>query len=76
MSEHRELLERISELESRLAFSEDTINQLNETVAAQDKEITTLQLQLVHLSKKLEDLAYQVEQGNPISNAQERPPHY
>ncbi|NHO88333.1 SlyX family protein [Pseudoteredinibacter isoporae] len=66
----------MAELESRQAYAEDTINQLNDVIAQQDKEIAALQIQLTHLAKKLDDMQYAVEQGSPANVAQERPPHY
>lgn len=68
--------ERLAELESRQAYAEDTINQLNDVIAQQDKEIGALQLQLTHVAKKLDDMQYAVEQGGPAGVAQEKPPHY
>ncbi len=68
--------ERIAELESRQVYSEDTISQLNNVVSHQDKEIAALQTQLMHLSKKIEEMRYAVEQGSPSTVDQERPPHY
>ncbi|WP_353407824.1 SlyX family protein [Pseudoteredinibacter isoporae] len=68
--------ERLAELESRQAYAEDTINQLNDVIAQQDKEISALQIQLTHLAKKVDDMQYAVEQGSPTGHSQERPPHY
>ncbi|WP_299982561.1 SlyX family protein [uncultured Pseudoteredinibacter sp.] len=68
--------ERLAELEARQIYSEDTIAQLNDVVAQQDKEIAALQLQLSHLAKKIDDMQYAVEQGTPGTVTQERPPHY
>ncbi len=68
--------ERLAELESRQVYAEDTINQLNDVIAQQDKEIGALQVQLSHLAKKLDDMQYAVEQGGPVGVAQEKPPHY
>lgn len=75
-SNTKALIERLNELETRLLFNEDTINQLNDVITQQDKELTAQQVQLVHLAKKIEDLVFTVEQGNPISSGQEKPPHY
>ncbi len=43
----KELSERIDALESRLAYQDQTIEQLNETITAQWKQIDALTRQLV-----------------------------
>ena len=70
-----ELQEQLVELQTRVAFQEDTLTQLNQVVAKQDQEILTLQQQLRLLAKRLDDALYQQEQGDekPLD---ERPPHY
>ncbi|MGB3611072.1 MAG: SlyX family protein [Cellvibrio sp.] len=70
-----ELQEQLIELETRVAFQEDTLTQLNQVVAKQDQEILTLQQQLRLLAKRLDDALYVQEQGiaKPL---EERPPHY
>lgn len=65
---------RVDELESRLAFFEDSHQQLNDIVVRQDETISLLQAQLQELAKRLGDVAYTVENSN--SAGQERPPHY
>ena len=66
---------RLNELESRLAFQDDTIEILNETVARQDREMARLELRFIALADKLSDLAESsaVPGGTP---ADEAPPHY
>lgn len=70
-----ELQEQLIELQTRVAFQEDTLTQLNQVVAKQDQEILTLQQQLRLLAKRLDDALYLQEQGDekPLD---ERPPHY
>ncbi|HSX85836.1 MAG TPA: SlyX family protein [Cellvibrio sp.] len=70
-----ELQEQLIELQTRVAFQEDTLTQLNQVVAKQDQEILTLQQQLRLLAKRFDDTLYQQEQGDgkPLD---ERPPHY
>lgn len=70
-----ELQEQLIELETRVAFQEDTLTQLNQVVAKQDQEILTLQQQLRLLAKRLDDALYVQEQGI-VKPLEERPPHY
>lgn len=64
---------RITELESRVAFQEDAIDQLSDTVARQAKEIDTLTRMIKILNKNLESLST----GSVIDGGSEPPPpHY
>ena len=67
----KELSERIDALESRLAYQDQSIEQLNETITAQWKQIDALTRQLAALTERLQE----AEAGAP-SPANERPPHY
>jgi len=63
---------RVTELESRLAFQDDTIQALNDELVAQQRVVERLQLQLAALAKRQEELIGQfdsVEEDAP-------PPHY
>ena len=67
--------ERLDELESRLAFQDDLVIQLNDVVARQDRLITDLQLRISKLEKRIEDLS----EGAAVSGGGdgfEVPPHY
>ncbi|UQY33880.1 SlyX family protein [Pseudomonas fulva] len=65
------LEERIVELESRLAFQDDTIQALNDALVEQQKLIERLQVQMQALAKRQEEV-------NPFSASQDEapPPHY
>ncbi|MCP8898762.1 SlyX family protein [Gilvimarinus xylanilyticus] len=65
----------IEDLQSRLAFQEDTLNELNSIVARQDRQLTELTDAYARLAQKLDDMAYEREQG-VAAPANERPPHY
>jgi SlyX protein len=67
----KELSERIDALESRLAYQDQTIEQLNETITAQWKQLGALARQLTALTERLQEA-----EGNAPSSANERPPHY
>jgi len=66
---------RLDELESRAAFQDDLIEQLNQVVARQDREILALRRRLEQLESRLRELA---ESAGPAAAAggHEIPPHY
>ncbi len=64
---------RIDELESRLAFQDDTIESLNQVVARQDAELRSLKLELRELSGRLKELNDAAPESDP---GHEPPPHY
>lgn len=67
--------EELIELQTRLAFQEDTINQLNLVVTQQDADIIQLQQQMRLLAKRIDELSFaQPAAGEEVAN--ERPPHY
>ncbi len=63
------------DLQTRVVFQEDTLQELNRVVALQDQEIRQLKEQMLLLAKRLDDFVYSQEQGG-IKPADERPPHY
>ena len=67
--------DELIELQTRLAFQEDTINQLNQVVTQQDADIIQLQQQLRLLAKRVDELSYQAGAGGE-EVVSERPPHY
>lgn len=66
---------RIEDLESRLAFQEDSLNAINIHLLEQDKDVAKLQLQLQHLNNKLRALEPESDPGNNHAR-NEKPPHY
>lgn len=64
--------ERLTDLESRLAFQEDAITALNETVARHDRELTELRMALGQLAAALRS-SQPTGMGRPED---EIPPHY
>jgi SlyX protein len=64
--------QRIIDLESRLAFQDDTIQALNDVLVAQQREMDRLQLQLAALARRQEEI------GGQLDSAEEEapPPHY
>lgn len=63
---------RIADLESRLAFQDDTIQTLNDVLVGQQRAVERLQLQLTALAKRQEELLSQF--GSSEDEAP--PPHY
>lgn len=65
----------MDELESRLAFLDDTVEQLNSVIVRQDHEIRLLQQQLKDLATRMEDLG-SASPDSSDSQQFELPPHY
>lgn len=66
-----DLSERIDALEVRLTYQDETIEQLNQTITAQWKQIDALTRQLALLNERLQEA-----EANAPAAASERPPHY
>jgi SlyX protein len=71
MSE-KDFCERVDALEARAMYQDETIEQLNQTITAQWKQIDALTRQLAALSERLQ----QAEANAPAPATNERPPHY
>lgn len=65
--------ERLDELEAKLAFAEDLIETLNQTVIRQQRQLDSLQEQLRLLHRQLRDSQSDAE---PTTLREEIPPHY
>jgi len=66
------LEERVMDLESRLAFQDDTIQALNDVLVSQQNAVDRLQLQIVALLKRQEEMGGQFESFEDEAP----PPHY
>ena len=71
MSELKTLNERVDALEARIAYQDDTIETLNQTITAQWKQIDALTRQVAALSDRLQEA-----EAHTPGPANERPPHY
>ncbi len=71
MTDVRALSERIDALEVRIAYQDETIETLNQTITAQWTQIDRLTRQLAELKERLQDA-----ESNIPAPANERPPHY
>ncbi|QQO13507.1 SlyX family protein [Bradyrhizobium diazoefficiens] len=70
-NEIKTLSERIDALEMRIAYQDDTIETLNQTITAQWKHIDALTRKIAELGERLQDA-----EANAPGSANERPPHY
>ncbi|MGY4626660.1 SlyX family protein [Bradyrhizobium sp. USDA 4486] len=70
-NEIKNLGERIDALEMRIAYQDDTIETLNQTITAQWKQIDALTRKVAELGERL-----QQAEANAPGPANERPPHY
>ncbi|MFD1382234.1 SlyX family protein [Rhodanobacter aciditrophus] len=68
-----ELLNRIDELEMKSQFQEETIDDLNQALTLQQKDLLLLKEQLKLIAKQLESNR---QQNSGINETNERPPHY
>lgn len=68
-----ELVVRLDEMETRLAFQDDTIEALNEVVSRQELELVKLQRALELLARRQVDLAASMPGG---AEDDQPPPHY
>jgi len=71
MSELKTLNERVDALEARVAYQDDTIETLNQTITAQWKQIDVLTRQVAALNDRLQEA--ESRSPGPVN---ERPPHY
>ncbi len=68
-----DIIKRIEELESQLAFQDESNEKLNTIVARQDREILDLQRKLTLLNERLKDFGEAIPGTGPQD---ETPPHY
>lgn len=69
--------QRIISIETKIAYQEDTIAQLNEVVCKQQTQIDTLERLTQQLIGRVRDLSEASAQSSgEFSAADERPPHY
>ncbi len=67
--------EDLIDLQTRIAYQEDTIQQLNQVITKQDADIIQLQQQMRLLAKRIDELSFSQGDGGDLV-ANERPPHY
>lgn len=69
------LQKMLDDLQVRMAFLDDTVEQLNRQIAAQNQELLSLRQQLQLLYRRVEaaDLSEGIAAFDPLLN---KPPHY
>ncbi|MDH4216000.1 MAG: SlyX family protein [Gallionella sp.] len=65
--------ERLENIEAKITFQEDLIEELNKTVYQQQQKLDRLEAFCASLAGRIQSLA---EEGNEEMPANERPPHY
>lgn len=65
--------QRLENIETKIAFQEDLIEELNKTVYQQQLKLERLEAVCKSLARHIESLA---EAGSEGGNANEKPPHY
>ena len=65
--------ERLVNIETKITFQEDLIEELNKTVYQQQKRLERLEATCEALARHIASLA---ESGNESKPVNERPPHY
>jgi SlyX protein len=65
--------ERLVNIEAKITFQEDLIEELNKTVYQQQQKLDHLEAVCEALARRIQSLA---EAGNERMPANERPPHY
>lgn len=71
-----DILDLLHELQSQLAFQEDTITSLNDALARQQRELILFRRQLELLKQQQDEQAEKLEELPGGPPAGERPPHY
>ena len=75
MTDNEKLMEQLAELQSQMAFQDETVAALNEAVADQQQQILVLRRQLQLLQQRQEEQAARFDAGSG-SSPDEKPPHY
>lgn len=70
------LEQALIDLQTRLAFQEDTLQSLNDVVADHQREIGDIRRQVGALIDQLEQVLSDLDAGADMGTDAERPPHY
>jgi len=68
-----ELQQQLVDVQTQLAYQEDTVRQLNQALAAQQQEILLLRRQMQLLKQRQDE---QIHTGGTTTPLDEKPPHY
>ena len=75
MSNLEQLQEQIEELQSKMAFQDDVIEQLNEIVTKQDAILRKMEQRFVLIGDKIHEMEHQLP-NRPFNPVDEKPPHF
>jgi len=64
---------RINELETKIAYQEHTIQELNDVIYEQQQQIDRIEIMCKHLMDRIQTLS---DTGASDQPANDRPPHY
>ena len=64
---------RITELETKVAYQEHTIQELNEVIYKQQQQMDAIEIKCQHLMDRIQSLSESSPSEQPSN---ERPPHY
>ncbi len=70
-----QLQSQMEDLQVRIAFQDDSIAELSDVIAAQDKLLMQLHQQQQQFTDKFKSIEHTLDQGQ-MSGLDERPPHY
>ena len=68
--------EQLIDVQTRVAYQEDTLAQLNDVITKQDAEIVQLKQQVRLMAQRLDELMRDPVQGEGTEITNDRPPHY
>lgn len=68
--------EQLIDVQTRVAYQEDTLAQLNDVITKQDAEIVQLKQQMRLLAQRLDELSRDPAQAGETDIPNDRPPHY
>lgn len=68
------IFKQLIELESKVAFQEDTVDSLNDVVSKQQQDILQLKQQMKSLVDELKNVLVELDGGS--SPVEQKPPHY
>lgn len=75
MDKLNKIEQQLEDLQTQVAFQDDTIEQLNKVITKQDTIIRKLEERFLVLGEKLQDMQSQLP-SKPFNPADELPPHY
>ena len=67
-------MQRVTELEIQLAHTQRVVEQLNEVVTEQSKQLDRVMRSVTRFEEKLDDFKHKIEEKRDLLD--EKPPHY